>query len=159
MKRVGIGLIGFCLFVVTGCSSQSPTSVSQPSTTESMKTLYTSSGVTVLEDLQTGDLIYQTKNGVATDSSVMFGTTQINNLESKGYVPISSSKTQASTNISAPADPIKSLYTSNGVTVLEDMQTGDLIYDTNRGVTLVSSALFSSNQITNLESKGYVAVK
>ena len=89
----------------------------------------------------------------------MFSTAQINNLESKGYLPVSSSQTEASTNSSAPVDPIESLYTSNGVTVLEDMQTGDLIYETNSGVTLVSSALFSSNQITNLESKGYVAVK
>lgn len=124
-----------------------------------MKTLYTSSGVTVLEDLQTGDLLYQTNNGVAADSSVMFSTAQINNLETKGYVSVGSSQTQPSTNISSPVEPIKSLYTSNGVTVLEDMQTGDLIYATNRGVTLVSSALFSSNQITHLESKGYVAIK
>jgi len=159
LKKIVFGLLGFCLFVVTGCSSQPPTSVSQPTNTESMKTLYTSSGVTVLEDLQTGDLIYQTNNGVATDSSVMFSTAQINNLESKGYVPVSLSQTQASTKISSPVDPIKSLYTSNGVTVLEDMQTGDLIYETSWGLTLVSSALFSSNQITNLESKGYVAIK
>jgi len=159
LKKIVYGLLGFCLFVVTGCSSQPPTSVSQPTNTESMKTLYSSSGVTALEDLQTGDLIYQTNNGIATDSSVMFSTAQINNLESKGYLPVSSSQTEASTNSSAPVDPIESLYTSNGVTVLEDMQTGDLIYETNSGVTLVSSALFSSNQITNLESKGYVAVK
>jgi uncharacterized lipoprotein YajG len=152
-------LVGLPLLLLTGCSAaQTALTTSSSTSSDPVKSLYSSNGVTVLEDTQTGDLIYQTDKGVATALSAMFSSNQIKNLESKGYVS-SDSPSQSATNDSSTIDTVKSLYTSNGVTVLEDVPTGNLIYETDAGVTVVSTLMFGDNQIKNLESKGYVAVK
>jgi PBP1b-binding outer membrane lipoprotein LpoB len=160
LKKSVIALVGLSFLLLTGCAqSQASEQTNTPSTANPVKSLYTSNGVTILEDMQTGDLIYETNKGVTTVSSALFSSNQIKNLESKGYAPADSSQLQTSTNTPSTTDTIKSLYTSNGVTVLEDVQTGDLIYETDSGVTVVSTTLFGNNQIKNLESKGYVPVK